>query len=792
MAYREPAVTVIQEFQNSQPDVAAFNLPAVAIGPAYQLVNGDLLGTYDATSRTYSYAGKMPGAKIDLEKPVVGEVFPITKKPLTLEMRNAEVLVRSASGTGVFEGLSFTDVSVDAFSKAVKGDIVIIEKKENVTILDTANDGSSLCEPGKTNRLIGNFSAVKVGDKVSITGGTYTRVGEYDVVAKPNDRLLVLSDVINNGGGDSDDVTYKVVGVRGDKNIGEYPILKKVSNNAIELQYPVLETEYVVSYKIKRKISVLNVENFNATQDGVALDSGLTFEGNPILSGKVYASYRALRNDLAGRVFEFEDISDIKSVFGVDQIHPANPVAFGLSVMKSNTTTRVYAVVLDGDAIDNELQSHQIALEILEKSDMYALIPMTQNPVIHQIYKAHVEGMSDPMVGKTRVAIINKRLTTEQEVVETSTTALDLINSRVIINTQVDGVVTSDALDVVKDSTPDQFINVQVGDSVVIGSEVFAVKAVTAGQLQLDRETIAGNSVSYYVVRKDGISADGKSLYDRNATFVTSGVVAGHKVVLENGVVARIISVVSDKQLALEQIPGIVVLQTGITYSVKRELTKSEQAATISGYSASFASRRVVNMWPDILSGAVGSSIQDLPGFYGSLCVGAMTSGLPTQQGFTNFTISGFIGCKHSSNYFTDRQLNDIADGGTMILAQDVEQTPLYIRHQLTTDRSSIKFQEFSMTKNVDFADKFIKKSYAHMIGKYNIYDGTLDELKTTAKSTIDTLKTKFKRPKIGGVIKSGVLHELRENPDKIDSVIMRFGLDFPIPLNDLTITVEV
>ena len=66
MAYRRPGVTVTQEFVGLAPALAAFSLPCVAVGPAYQIVDNDTLGTYTGQQNTYSYASVMGGAVVDL------------------------------------------------------------------------------------------------------------------------------------------------------------------------------------------------------------------------------------------------------------------------------------------------------------------------------------------------------------------------------------------------------------------------------------------------------------------------------------------------------------------------------------------------------------------------------------------------------------------------------------------------------------------------------------------------------------------------------------------------------
>ena len=127
-----------------------------------------------------------------------------------------------------------------------------------------------------------------------------------------------------------------------------------------------------------------------------------------------------------------------------------------------------------------------------------------------------------------------------------------------------------------------------------------------------------------------------------------------------------------------------------------------------------------------------------------------------------------------------------------MIFAQDGADQPLYVRHQLTTDRSAIKFQEYSITKNVDFIAKFWRNTYAKYIGQYNIVDTTMDSLKTTAGAGIKFLKENTRIPKFGGVIRSGALTSIKESDTQIDTVIIRFAFSIPVPLNQIDITIQV
>lgn len=294
----------------------------------------------------------------------------------------------------------------------------------------------------------------------------------------------------------------------------------------------------------------------------------------------------------------------------------------------------------------------------------------------------------------------------------------------------------------------------------------------------------------------EGISGVAFNILDSAASsFITDGVVPGMyvNITAPTNMVGRYKIGAVNSQTKITLSTGAPLAATGITFFIDKDLTKNEQASVMAAYAHSLGSRRLVMTWPDVVKLPVGNVIKQLPGYFLNAALGALTTGLPTQQGLTNTAVSVFTGVVHSTKYFDRDQLNLMADGGVMIFVQDVlDQTALYIRHQLTTDRSAIKFQEYSITKNVDFIAKFIRTNHKQFIGKYNIVDNAFDDLKSNAKGLLTFLVEKTKFPKIGGVIKSGKLTKIEQDPVEIDAINEIYNLDIPVPLNKLNITIVV
>ena len=810
MAYRRPGVTVTQVFVGLAPALAAFSLPSVTVGPAYELIDADDLGSYAGSETDYAYASAPGGSVPDIEALAEDELYPITKKPIavTLKEIKAEVLAEQTE-TGYGDGASFSDDTGNIFADVLEGDELVIVETAAVAIVSDTNGIADDTNPTwLTEGAAGDFDKVKPGDSVEVTAGTNTNTGTFVVVAKAAGGILILDGALSDGIGPSVDVAYAITGARGDNNAGVYKIKSVTDENNIVLESPLAEEEYLVNYYIQRNAAdkvLVRDTDFTADVTAITLVAGLQADGLDIISADVYADYRSLRTDLASLPKEYGSVTDLEATFGVGQIKPANPLAYGLSLMLQNTVTPVSGLGLSADYATDEVLAFTKASDALALVDLYAIALLSHSPVVHTMFKNHVEQLSAPDRKLERIALVNSKLILVSVLQEESTTVDTENNSRGIVGTQVNGINDGISLDTLTTPTADLFEDVSPGDKVVIQSGTNVTPGTYTVDTVTDPENIvldsaygtgAATDIQFYIIRLDGLGADGKTFYDRNASYLTDGIAAGHYLSILSGALEgryQIGSIVSDKELILESaVLGVAASVDSIAYQVDRDFTKAEQAANVKGYGESLGSRRVVHTWPDILKAPVGLSIEDLPGYFAGSVVAALVTGLPTQQGFTNLSVSGFLGLDHSSRYFSESQLDIIADGGNFILGQDGPNQPLYVRHQLTTDRSAIKFQELSVTKNVDFIAKFLRTTYAPFIGVYNIVDSTIDTLKTTATAAISFLKEKTVFPKIGGVIRSGSLILIEEDPTQLDTVNMRFGFQIPLPLNNIDIVIEV
>ena len=110
-----------------------------------------------------------------------------------------------------------------------------------------------------------------------------------------------------------------------------------------------------------------------------------------------------------------------------------------------------------------------------------------------------------------------------------------------------------------------------------------------------------------------------------------------------------------------------------------------------------------------------------VPGYYYCAALAGAVVGTLVQQPLTYRAIGGVNRTYGGLDMFTEANLNTMAEGGTMIIVQDSKDAPIYVRHQLSTDVTTIERKELSITKQVDYTAKYMRKTLNKYAGKYNI-----------------------------------------------------------------------
>jgi len=446
-----------------------------------------------------------------------------------------------------------------------------------------------------------------------------------------------------------------------------------------------------------------------------------------VLSGaNMYITYRALVTSGTSTIDTVTSVSEIEGKLG--RIDPDNVLAFAAAKALENTNTQVKFLRIGSD---DDL-GYQSAIDFLENtSDVYALVPLTQDKTVIEAFDAHVGFMSSPDEANWRILLANRELDTTSEVY---TDRVDIISGDTV---DLEGIFVDDPN--ATNLTPPVFTRVE----------------------------------------------------DSNASFLTEGVVAGDLLLTDfvNGKAQSsypIDQVISEDILILFDGPSSEILLPQ-KYEIVRPLSKTEQAEAYAAIAESTLDRRVYLIWPD----KVDIDGVEVEGFFLCAAIAGLIAGLPPHQGFTNLGMAGFDSVPRTTRYFNRDQLNIMALAGVYIVTQKSEESAVFARHQLSTDRTSLETQELSITKNLDFLSFYFQQLLEPFIGVYNVTPSLLTKLNNILRDGI-AFQESQELENIGAPLISGNVLSVTQNEASCDIVDIELELNLPCPLNFINLRLRV
>lgn len=478
-------------------------------------------------------------------------------------------------------------------------------------------------------------------------------------------------------------------------------------------------------------------------------------QGNPVATvGTIYLAYKAVREDITALaanagLLRFDDTTALESALA--PINPDNPLALGLYFALLNAPG-VQVTGLGVDAVSEDspygtVEAFTRAAEYLEAYEVYAIAPLTHEDEVHQVLGAHVTALSEPAAKGERVVLINPSIPTSREAT--------LVASGLDGNTVGAGGLTFNT------NVANLTALVQAAGITPIGT------IATSEGLYLDiasdakKYSIAGISGAIITIRKTFAAGENDDSFYADTDLNDSP--------LPSALINENFSI---------KIRGASLVVAGI-------VDKTGMAETIATASSAYGNRRVWKTMPDRCAATIEGSEQMLEGFYMNAAIAGMVGANPPQQSFTNFPIAGFSRVIGSNNYFNESQMNVMAGGGTWIIIQEGQGSPLTSRMALTTDLTSIETRTDSITKVVDYVSKMLRTSLRNFIGRFNITQGFLDSLGAVIQG-------------IGGMlVETGVLvgfnlNNIIQDEDAPDTVLVDVTLDVPYPCNYLRLVLNI
>lgn len=467
------------------------------------------------------------------------------------------------------------------------------------------------------------------------------------------------------------------------------------------------------------------------------------YSGQPSAAGgQLLVSYQGLRKDVTPEADDpslliFNTTSEVEAT--IPPMDDTNPLAlaayYGLLNAPATQIAAIGVAETSADYADGTLEGYAACLEFLEAYDVYSLVPLTQETDVHGAVLTHALAMSDPLQKMERIGIVNPALPTRE----------------------MDTVVVS-GNEGESTATLNQF-ETAVPDLVTL--------LVTEG---VNPAALAYTDGVYLDIERNSLRYNLSSVVGTIATVrVTFG--AG-----EN----------TDNFFTTTNLPTDLLAES---FSVKirgAEIsTKDEQVEAYYYRAKGYASRRMVQVVPDRVVATVSGVDKNLPAYYMAAAVGGQIGQQNPSQPMTKLPVTGFKGLQHSFPYFNQTQLNQIAAGGNYIFVQDTSGGPIYCRHQLTTDTTSIKTRELSITKAVDYAAKYYRLTVKGFAGPYNITPETYDALAMAMQAATENLIE-------DKVIYGAEVGAPTQSTSEEDKTEIQVALTVFTPNNTITITLVV
>lgn len=470
------------------------------------------------------------------------------------------------------------------------------------------------------------------------------------------------------------------------------------------------------------------------------------------ISSTIYIPYRGLRLDVTPSAEEpglltIEDTTQLDAI--MDPISERNPLALGVYFALLNAPGITVAAIgvdeVSGTEENGTPTAYTTAAEFLEAHEVYAIAPLTHSSTVHQLFKTHVDFMSEPEQKGERILFFNPEVPTEENptAVASGTGEVSASDNTFLLDENPSAALTAQGINPANPIDYDEGLYLEVElNSVNYKYSVSAVSGVAIVVRDADDFAADENTDGFYATTTmvGPVPNVDYSLKIRGSELVIAG-------------------------STLPDLGGI--------------------ADTVAEVATAYQDRRLFYVFPDSCLAELGGPTLELPGFYMGCAVAGMVGQLPPQQPFTNYPITGFSGVQGSNDTFRESHMNVMAAGGVYTIIQEADGAPLQCRHQLSTDTTSIEKRELSITKAVDYVAKFMRGGLRAFIGRYNITPAFIDTLSSVVQGQLNFLTE-------SGVILGGALNNIVQDEDAPDTVLIDVTLDIQYPCNYIRLTLII
>lgn len=454
----------------------------------------------------------------------------------------------------------------------------------------------------------------------------------------------------------------------------------------------------------------------------------------------IYVQYREWSCTVSGQIIDINLIADVETILGT--VDPDNPLAWGVYKALQNTATAnldqpagtaatntdvVRCAATCGDPATTTPWTDILQM-VSKVSDIYALVPLTEDEAIQSAVAIHVISQSVSSVGANRKCFLQATIEESTVVVDATKTTDDLVALATLAQ-DPDVVATS-----------------------------FSLLTVPAGNAQfITNSVVAGDKVRYLFTLD--------SFGDEQYTEFT------------------VTEVVSEDALKLTPAHSVAVA-VAQRVEIWRNLTKDQLVAQLIVKAAVYSNSRVCYVWPDLVS----TSGVESPGYFACAALAGEQGSIASHQGMRNLQLLGFDSLPRNA-FFNAAQLNSLGAGGVWVIAQ-APNGAVYTRTATTTAIATINSREEMINRNADMIYFAIQAVWEDFIGVANITDFVLDTMQGRLVNLNDRLKMFNLVDRIGPPLFGMELTQLQQDPTNLDHVLASVTVSGPTPNNQNVLTV--
>ncbi len=174
-----------------------------------------------------------------------------------------------------------------------------------------------------------------------------------------------------------------------------------------------------------------------------------------------------------------------------------------------------------------------------------------------------------------------------------------------------------------------------------------------------------------------------------------------------------------------------------------------------------------------------------VPGYILAAGIGGQVGGgLSPDAPHTNVPVGGFSRLHYSTDTFSETNFNTMAEGGNYLMVQNSVFGPVYSRHQLTTDMTSVERRELSILKSLDFVAKFIRTGTSPYIGRYNITPQFMKLLNMVLQAQALYLVRE-------GYVNDLKILKVEQDATQMDTILVVLSVAVKYPVNYIKITLQ-